>query len=93
MREQLIFAMKYPKKNLNKTNQTYMFKKIVLLLAVVASCFASNAQEIEKKWQLSESKKDFVEFEKGKYNISIEKDSLIHEGEYLIQENFIFLYK
>jgi CNT family concentrative nucleoside transporter len=41
--------MKYPKKNLNKTNQTYMFKKIVFLLAVLFSCFTSNAQEIEKK--------------------------------------------
>jgi concentrative nucleoside transporter, CNT family len=70
-----------------------MMKKILLILCLLFSFSTSIAQEIEKKWQLSDSKKDFVEFEKGKYNISIEKDSLIHEGEYLIQENFIFLFE
>ena len=50
--------MKFQKKNLNKTNQTKMFKKIVFLLAVLCSFNAINAQEIEKKWQLSSSEND-----------------------------------
>ena len=93
MREQLIFAMKYPKKNLNKTNQTYMFKKIVLLLAVVASCFASNAQEIEKKWQLSSSQNDYLELQKSTYKLQIANDSINQQGDYLVQDNFIFLFE
>lgn len=85
--------MKYPKKNLNKTNQTYMFKKIVLLLAVVASCFASNAQEIEKKWQLSSSQNDYLELQKSTYKLQIANDSINQQGDYLVQDNFIFLFE
>jgi len=36
-----------------------MFKKIVLLLAVAFSLNSLNAQEIEKKWQLSTSENDY----------------------------------
>lgn len=85
--------MKYLKKNLNKTNQTYMFKKIVFLLAVVCSCFASNAQEIEKKWQLSSSQNDYLELQKGSYKLQIANDSINQQGDYLVQDNFIFLFE
>lgn len=85
--------MKYPKKNLNKTNQTYMFKKIVFLLAVLFSCFTSNAQEIEKKWQLSSSQNDYLELLKGTYKLQIANDSINQQGDYLIQDNFIFLFE
>lgn len=85
--------MKYPKKNLNKTNQTKMFKKIVFLLAVVCSFNAINAQEIEKKWQLSSSESDFLELQKGSYKLQIANDSINQKGDYLVQENFIFLFE
>lgn len=64
MKKQLEFVMKYQKKNHNKTNQTKMFKKIVLLLAVFFSFTVINAQEIEKKWQLSSSESDYLELQK-----------------------------
>jgi CNT family concentrative nucleoside transporter len=85
--------MKYQKKNLNKTNQTKMFKKIVFLLAVVCSFNAINAQEIEKKWQLSSSENDFLELQKGSYKLQIANDSINQKGDYLVQENFIFLFE
>ncbi len=85
--------MKFQKKNLNKTNQTYMFKKIVFLLAVLFSCFASNAQEIEKKWQLSSSQNDYLELQKGSYKLQIANDSINQQGDYLVQDNFIFLFE
>lgn len=85
--------MKFQKRNLNKTNQTYMFKKIVFLLAVLFSCFASNAQEIEKKWQLSSSQNDYLELQKGSYKLQIANDSINQQGDYLVQDNFIFLFE
>lgn len=85
--------MKYPKKNLNKTNPTKMFKKLVLLLAVVCSFNAINAQEIEKKWQLSSSENDYLELQKGSYTLQIATDSINQKGDYLVQDNFIFLFE
>lgn len=85
--------MKYPKKNLNKTNQTYMFRKIVFLFAVLCSCFTSKAQEIEKKWQLSSSQNDYLELQKGSYKLQIVNDSINQQGDYLVQDNFIFLFE
>jgi CNT family concentrative nucleoside transporter len=89
----LAFVMKFQKKNLNKTNQTKMFKKIALLLAVVFSLNALNAQEIEKKWQLSTSENDYLELQKGSYSLQITTDSINQKGDYLVQENFIFLFE
>jgi CNT family concentrative nucleoside transporter len=85
--------MKFQKKNLNKTNQTKMFKKLALLLAVVFSLNALNAQEIEKKWQLSTSENDYLELQKGSYTLQIATDSINQKGDYLVQENFIFLFE
>ena len=69
-----------------------MFKKIVFLLAVVCSFNAINAQEIEKKWQLSSSENDFLELQKGSYKLQIATDSINQKGDYLVQDNFIFLF-
>ena len=85
--------MKSQKKNLNKTNQTKMFKKIVLLVAVFFSFHALNAQEIEKKWQLSSSENDYLELQKGSYKLQIATDSINQKGDYLVQDNFIFLFE
>jgi len=93
MKKQLEFVMKYQKKNHNKTNQTKMFKKIVLLLAVFFSFTVINAQEIEKKWQLSSSESDYLELQKGSYKLQIANDSINQKGDYLVQENFIFLFE
>lgn len=93
MKKQLAFVMKYQKKNLNKTNQTKMFKKIVFLLAVFFSFTFSNAQEIEKKWQLSTSENDYLELQKGSYKLQIANDSINQKGDYLVQDNFIFLFE
>ena len=70
-----------------------MFKKIVFLLAVVCSFNAINAQEIEKKWQLSSSENDFLELQKGTYKLQIANDSINQKGDYLVQDNFIFLFE
>ncbi|CAM3595343.1 nucleoside transporter C-terminal domain-containing protein [Flavobacterium gelidilacus] len=70
-----------------------MFKKIVLLLAVVFSLNSLNAQEIEKKWQLSTSENDYLELQKGSYTLQIANDSINQKGDYLVQENFIFLFE
>ena len=85
--------MKFQKKNLNKTNQTKMFKKIVFLLAVLCSFNVINAQEIEKKWQLSSSENDYLELQKGSYKLQIATDSINQKGDYLVQDNFIFLFE
>ncbi|WP_339833433.1 nucleoside transporter C-terminal domain-containing protein [uncultured Flavobacterium sp.] len=70
-----------------------MFKKIVLLLAVAFSLNSLNAQEIEKKWQLSTSENDYLELQKGSYTLQIANDSINQKGDYLVQENFIFLFE
>lgn len=70
-----------------------MMKKIVSVFCILFFISGTFGQEIEKKWHLSESKKDYLEFNKGKYKISIVNDSLNQTGEYLIQENFIFLFE
>ncbi|WP_338376832.1 nucleoside transporter C-terminal domain-containing protein [uncultured Flavobacterium sp.] len=70
-----------------------MFKKIVFLLAVLFSYQAINAQEIEKKWQLSTSESDYLELQKGSYTLQIANDSINQKGDYLVQDNFIFLFE
>ena len=70
-----------------------MFKKIVLLVAVFFSFHALNAQEIEKKWQLSSSENDYLELQKGSYKLQIATDSINQKGDYLVQDNFIFLFE
>jgi CNT family concentrative nucleoside transporter len=68
-------------------------KKYFLILSVILGLNHLFAQDLEKKWQLVGSSNDFFELEKGNYQLSIAKDSLIHSGEYLIQGKFIFLYE
>ncbi len=70
-----------------------MFKKIVFLLAVFFSFSIINAQEIERKWQLTSSQNDYLELQKGSYKLQIANDSINQQGDYLIQDNFIFLFE
>ena len=70
-----------------------MFKKIVFLAAVFFSFNVISAQELEKKWQLSSSENDYLELQKGSYKLQIANDSLNQKGDYLVQDNFIFLFE
>lgn len=69
-----------------------MYKYIFYVLALFLS-FTTSAQEIEKKWQLSSSNKDYLELKGGSYELHISSDSLKQKGEYLVQDNFIFLFE
>lgn len=55
--------------------------------------FTTSAQEIEKKWQLSSSNKDYLDLKGGTYELNISTDSLSQKGDYLVQDNFIFLFE
>ena len=63
-----------------------MYKYIFYVLALFLS-FTTSAQEIEKKWQLSSSNKDYLELKGGSYELHISSDSLKQKGDYLVQDN------
>ena len=69
-----------------------MYKYIFYVLALFLS-FTTSAQEIEKKWQLSSSNKDYLELKGGSYELHISSDSLKQKVDYLVQDNFIFLFE
>ena len=69
-----------------------MHKYIFYVIAILFS-FTMSAQEIEKKWQLSSSNKDYLELKGGSYELHISSDSLKQKGDYLVQDNFIFLFE
>lgn len=69
-----------------------MYKYIFYVLALFLS-FTTSAQEIEKKWQLSSSNQDYLELKGGSYELHISSDSLKQKGDYLVQDNFIFLFE
>ena len=48
---------------------------------------------MKKKWQLSSSQKDYLELKGGAYELNISTDSLNQKGDYLVQDNFIFLFE
>ena len=69
-----------------------MNKYIFYVMALFLS-FTTSAQEIEKKWQLSSSNKDYLDLKGGTYELNISTDSLSQKGDYLVQDNFIFLFE
>lgn len=69
-----------------------MNKYIFYVMALFLS-FTTSAQEIEKKWQLSSSNKDYLDLKGGTYELNISTDSLSQKGDYLVQGNFIFLFE
>lgn len=83
--------MKSQKKNLNKILYL-MYKNIIYIIALLFSV-TIGAQEIEKKWQLSSSQQDYLELKGGSYELNISTDSLKQKGDYLVQDNFIFLFE
>ena len=69
-----------------------MHKYIFYVIAILFS-FTMSAQEIEKKWQLSSSEKDYLELKGGSYELQLSTDSLNQKGDYLVQDKFIFLFE
>ena len=69
-----------------------MHKYIFYVIAILFS-FTMSAQEIEKKWQLSSSEKDYLELKGGSYELQLSTDTLNQKGDYLVQDKFIFLFE
>jgi len=70
-----------------------MYKKLFLLALTILFSVGLSAQELEKKWQLSSSKTDYLELKEGGYELKISSDSLTQKGDYLVQDNFLFLFE
>lgn len=70
-----------------------MYKKIFLLALTILFSVGLSAQELEKKWQLSSSTTDYLELKAGVYELKISSDSLTQKGDYLVQDNFLFLFE
>ena len=70
-----------------------MYKKLFLLALTMLFSVGLSAQELEKKWQLSSSKTDYLELKEGGYELKISSDSLTQKGDYLVQDNFLFLFE
>jgi concentrative nucleoside transporter, CNT family len=51
------------------------------------------SQDLEKKWELSSSPKDYLELKQGSYQLRIAADSLTQQGDYLVQDKFLFLFE
>ena len=70
-----------------------MYKKIIVLTLTLFFSLGFNAQELEKKWQLSSSESDYLELKQGSYELQISSDSLTQKGDYLVQDNYLFLFE
>ena len=70
-----------------------MYKKIISLALILLFSLSFNAQELEKKWQLSSTETDYLELKEGVYDLKISSDSLAQKGDYLVQDNFLFLFE
>ncbi len=70
-----------------------MYKKIILLTLTLLFSLGFKAQELEKKWQLSSSKSDYLELKEGGYELKISSDSITQKGDYLVQDNYLFLFE
>ena len=70
-----------------------MYKKILLFSLTLFCVFGLQAQELERKWQLNSSNTDYLELKEGGYDLKISSDSLVQKGDYLVQDNFLFLFE
>ncbi|CAM3937904.1 MULTISPECIES: NupC/NupG family nucleoside CNT transporter [Flavobacterium] len=70
-----------------------MLKNIFLLVTLAFSLTNISAQEIEKKWQSKNASSDFLELKEGTYNLKLTSDSISQNGDYLIQDKFLFLFE
>lgn len=70
-----------------------MYKNLILLTLTLLFSINLKAQELEKKWQLSSSQSDYLELKEGGYELKITADSLTQKGDYLVQDNYLFLFE
>lgn len=70
-----------------------MYKNLLLLCTVLFCTMSLFSQELEKKWQLKSSKTDYLELKEGQYVLNISSDSITQKGDYLIQDNYLFLFE
>lgn len=70
-----------------------MTKKISFLIFFCLFSISIFAQEIEKKWQLQSSQNDYLELNKGTYQLKLSSDSIFQKGDYWIQDNYLFLFE
>ncbi|WP_333694697.1 NupC/NupG family nucleoside CNT transporter [Flavobacterium sp.] len=70
-----------------------MYKNLILLTLTLLFSLNLKAQELEKKWQLSSSQSDYLELKEGGYELKITADSLTQKGDYLVQDNYLFLFE
>ena len=70
-----------------------MYKKILLFSLTLFCILGLQAQELERKWQLNSSNTDYLELKEGGYDLKISSDSLVQKGDYLVQDNFLFLFE
>lgn len=68
-----------------------MIKKIIFSFILTLGFLTTNAQEIEKKWQLGAN--DYLELNEGNYKLKLSSDSLFQKGDYLVQDKFLFLFE
>jgi concentrative nucleoside transporter, CNT family len=68
-----------------------MIKKIIFSFILMLSFLITNAQEIEKKWQLGAN--DYLELNQGTYQLKLSSDSLFQKGDYLVQDKYLFLFE
>ncbi|NRA92323.1 MAG: lipocalin family protein [Psychroserpens sp.] len=82
-----------------------MKKYLLALTAIIFAWHNINAQDLEKKWQFESientetgvslpiSEDDFLEFDKGSFNYSLQtKDNLKAKGDYIYQNNLLVFY-
>ncbi len=70
-----------------------MYKKLILLTLTLMFSLGLSAQELEKKWHLNTSKTDYLELKEGQYILKISADSITQKGDYLVQDNYLFLFE
>jgi len=70
-----------------------MYKKLLLFPIVLFCTMGMFSQELEKKWQLNASKTDYLELKEGQYILKLSSDSIEQKGDYLIQDNYLFLFE
>ncbi|AWM13230.1 Na+ dependent nucleoside transporter [Flavobacterium sediminis] len=70
-----------------------MIKKFYFLIFFCLFTLGISAQQLEKKWQLSSSKNDYLELKEGTYQLKLSSDSIFQKGDYWIQDNYLFLFE
>lgn len=53
-----------------------MYKRIIVFITLL-TCFFTQAQELERKWQLQSSENDFLELKEGTFSLKLSNDSIV----------------